>query len=231
MRALLVAALAVFVVVVPAPVAAPHVGGTAFGPWVGLWGPGPGPIGTFTYTVITGDPNLIFFRFDLDVDGRWDFPSQAGGGPIGIWATWTSVTKQHTEPTRGACVQAWDGVSTRLEGGVYVAKGPIGCTTFLTLTPDQWSRQSQGRFVWARFDVPSWLDPAGFGRRRAEVEGLRALPWPPVPHPGEDEGLPWLFRVNRQDLTDLLGPGTHTVHIILPWEGATFTAWDTVTIL
>jgi len=231
MRALLVAALAVFVVVVPAPAAAPHVGGTSLGPWVGLWGCPPGVLGICRFSVELTSGVLIFFRFDLDADGRWDYPDQTGAGPIGRWTTMTAVTKQHTEPTRGACVQAWDGVSTRLEGGVYVAKGPTGCTTFLTLTPDRWSRQSQGRFVWARFDVPSWLDPADFGRGRVEVEGLRALPWPPIPHPGEDEGLPWLFRVNRQELTDLLGPGAHAVHIILTWEGATFTAWDTVTIL
>jgi len=231
MRALLVAALAVLVLAVPAPAAAPHIGGTSLGPWVVLWGAGPGLTGDIVYTAETGDSTLIFFRFDLNVDGQWDYPDQTGGGSLGRWTTATTIPMHHTEPTRGACVQAWDGVSTRLEGGVYVAKGPIGCTTFLTLTPDRWSRQSQGRFVWALFDVPSWLDPTDFGRGRAEVEGLRAIPWPPIPHAGEDEELPWMFRVNRQDLTDLLGPGTHGVHIAFSWEGETFTARDWVTIL
>ncbi len=232
MRALLVVALAaVFVLVVPIPAAAPHVGGTSLGRWVVLWGPGPGLTGELVYSAETRDAALIFFRFDFDVDGRWDYPDQIGGGSMGTWTTQTTAIRTHTEPTRGACVQAWDGVTTRVEGGARYPQGPIGCTTFLTLTPDRWSRDSPGRFVWARFDIPSWLDPTDFGRGRAEVEGLRALPWPVVPHPREDGGLPWLFRVNRLDLTDLLGPGTHGVHIAFSWKGETFTARDWVTIL
>src|SRR3990170_8334798 len=73
----------------------------------GAWPPGTvdagGPYGgptTFegdpaiTFTVTAYDPAIIFFRWDFNNDGKFDFPDQTGGGTIGKWTTLTSVDRQ-----------------------------------------------------------------------------------------------------------------------------------------
>jgi hypothetical protein len=55
------------------------------------------------------DPNLIFFRWDFNGDGKWD----TGDAASGNWVPDTQVTYRYLNMFDGlATVQAWDGVST-----------------------------------------------------------------------------------------------------------------------
>ncbi len=66
-----------------------------------------------TFTVQTNDPTIIFFRWDFNDDGIFDFPNQTGGGTLGRWSTLTSITWGFQHPYYGnIVVQGWDGVST-----------------------------------------------------------------------------------------------------------------------
>ncbi len=193
-----------------------------------LWGGIPGFVGDLTLSAEPTNETLIFFRFDFNADGTLDYPDQTGAGTLGRWTTQTTITRRFFEPFTRACVQAWDGLSTRVVGGVVVPRAPIGCSDYVEFIPGQWSGNSSGRSVYARFEIPAWLSRADFNPRLAEVEGLRALPWPPrdrEPDPGH-----WMFRVDRGELTRLLGTGTHTVHLTLRWAETTFTAAGQVTI-
>jgi len=224
------AGLAVLLLLIPVPpVAAPHMGGTSLGPWVTLSGC---PVGksdfACTFTATASGPTFVFFRFDFNADGVWDFPNQVGGGSLGKWSTLTTVTWGFTEPFRRACVQVWDGVSTRTVDGKVVPRGPIGCTDFLSIVPRWWNRHAHGGWVLARLEVPAGLPRQDFDPSHAELEGIPAIPWPP----GAGWGTPFfLFRVDRDALGALLGPGFHDVHLTVAWAGATFTATGAVTIL
>ena len=92
----------------------------------GAWPPGTvdagGPYGgpdafegstTITFTVSAYDPAIIFFRWDFNNDGVFDYPDQTGGGLIGRWTTLTSVDRNFNDNYYGDVVaQGWDGVST-----------------------------------------------------------------------------------------------------------------------
>jgi hypothetical protein len=55
------------------------------------------------------DPNLMFFRWDFNGDGKWD----TGDAASGNWVPDTIVPHQYLNMYNGlATVQAWDGVST-----------------------------------------------------------------------------------------------------------------------
>src|SRR3990170_9023118 len=65
-----------------------------------------------TFTVTTYDPTILFYRWDFNNDGKFDYPDQTGGGSIGIWTTETTVTKQFFDNFYNpVVVQGWDGVS------------------------------------------------------------------------------------------------------------------------
>ena len=230
MRKLVVAGMlaAMTLIVTSAPVAAPHIGGTRLGPAVVLWGGEPGYVGDLTLTAEPLDPTLLFYRFDTNADGSWEYPSQAGCGSFGCWTTESTMTRRFFEPFVRACVQAWDGVSTRVVDGVPRPRAPIGCTDYVEFVPPRWSRFSPGRIVHAHLEIPTWLSRADFNPRLAEVEGLHAILWP-WRDPEPDQGH-WMFRVDRQELTRLLGPGTHTIHLTLRWADATFSAAGQVII-
>lgn len=187
-------------------------------------------VGACTFTVVAS-PTILFFRYDLDADGDWEFPDPTGGGTSGKWTTLTSVTTTFVGPSRGVCVEGWDGVTVRTIDGNVVPWGPRGCTVFSDVQPDRWDRNSPDRFVWVTFHVPPWLSPRDFSPRGAEVEGIRALLWPFNDRLGDRDPGEWLFRVDRGTLTLLMGPGTHWVHLALPWSGTSFTSGDMVTIL
>jgi len=77
---------------------------------IDLGGPYFGCVGdTVTFRAVpSGSPPLVFFRFDLNGDGRWDVPA---GGLVG-WDTVTTVNYRYGAPFTGkAKVEAWDGVS------------------------------------------------------------------------------------------------------------------------
>ncbi|HKZ64187.1 MAG TPA: hypothetical protein VJ400_07080 [Thermoplasmata archaeon] len=94
----------------------------------------PGDVNIVCQFVATpSSPNLMFFRFDFNRDGLWDYPSQDGGGTFGIWAMDTRVYIFFSEPFWDACVQAWDGTSTRREGDEVFPDGPVGCTDFTSV--------------------------------------------------------------------------------------------------
>src|SRR5438093_6622650 len=68
-----------------------------------------------TFNVTVNDPTLVFFRWDFNNDGVFDYPVQTGGGNLGKWTTTTSVTKQFYDDYFGkVVVEGWDGVSTRV---------------------------------------------------------------------------------------------------------------------
>ena len=65
-----------------------------------------------TFTVTTNNPTIIFFRYDFNNDGVFDFPSQAGAPTLGRWSTLMSVTWGFQHPYYGdVVIQGWDGVS------------------------------------------------------------------------------------------------------------------------
>src|SRR3990170_814297 len=65
-----------------------------------------------TFTVTTNNPTIIFFRYDFNNDGVFDFPSQAGAPTTGRWSTLMSVTWGFQHPYYGdVVIQGWDGVS------------------------------------------------------------------------------------------------------------------------
>ncbi len=73
-----------------------------------------GPAITFTATA--NDPTIIFYRWDLNADGVFDFPDQTGAGNLGRWTTSNVVTKVFNDDFFGQIVvQGWDGVSTTIQ--------------------------------------------------------------------------------------------------------------------
>ena len=230
MRRGLLLVLAVLLLL-PPPAAAPHIGGTSLGQAVTLSGCRIGvPNVTCTFTATPWDRNLIFFRFDFNADGTWEFPSQVGAGPFGRWTTLSSVTWFLREPFRRACVQAWDGVSTRTVDGQLVPRGPIGCTDFVRISPRWWNHLPLGggarAFVRVTLEVPAWLSLSDFDPTRAELEGMRPIEWHPGPGARE-----FTFLVDRLQLWRFLGLGSHDVHFTIVWAGATFTGAGHVLIL
>ncbi len=68
-----------------------------------------------TFTVTSNDPTIIFFRWDFNGDGIYDYPDQTGASSLGFWTTQTTVSKQFFDNFYGnIVVQGWDGVSTTI---------------------------------------------------------------------------------------------------------------------
>src|SRR5437867_8576317 len=60
------------------------------------------------FQVALSDPALLFFRWDLNGDGFYDYPSQTGGGPIGTWTTESQLTIRYDrEGSWRVCLQGW----------------------------------------------------------------------------------------------------------------------------
>lgn len=222
------AVLGIALVALPLPAAAPHIGGSAPHPFVALTGCPPGTRSMCTVEVAAASPDIVFFRFDIDADGDWDFPDQTGGGQLGKWTTNTAVTRRFSGFSLGVCVQGWDGTSTARVRGEDVPHGPRGCNAFAEFLPETWRRDSADRILCVRLYVPSWLNHRDFSPRGAEVEGLPAEFWPF--RDCWSGPRPWTFLVDRVELTRLLRPGSHWVHLLVPWAGMSFTAADIVTI-
>src|SRR3990170_3912961 len=88
----------------PAPTAASVDAGGPYG------GPGTYEGGTIVFTATVDDPNLMFFRWDFNGDGKWD----TGDAASGNWVPDTTVPHQYLNMYSGlATVEAWDGVSTK----------------------------------------------------------------------------------------------------------------------
>ena len=69
-----------------------------------------------TFSVQAFDPSVIFFRYDLNGDGTFDFPSQTGCPPTGCWTTLTTFSQRFNDNFYGDIeVQGWDGISTTIQ--------------------------------------------------------------------------------------------------------------------
>ncbi len=192
---------------------------------------------TCTFTIEVRDPALIFFRWDLDADGGWDYPGPGSDWTSGIALTVDPWSPYYDPAIPRVCAQGWDGVSTVDEGGVLVPKGPISCTdpSFLgtiVMRPGQWSRHSAGRWVTAFLELPESMDPGSLVVGSVSLEGIPAVAMPRDGWRAGGNGVAgWMFKVDRAALTERLGPGTHTVRLQGEWTEGTFTAVDRVTIL
>ncbi len=192
-----------------------------------------------TFTVEVHDASLIFFRWDLDEDGTWDYPVGGGGWTDEIAVTVGPSSPYYDPAIPRVCAQGWDGVSTDDEGGVPVPRGPTSCSDpsvvivgTLVVRPGQWSRHSTGRWVTAFFDLPDDVDAEGLVAGTVTLEGVPAVA---VPRDGWRAGgngtAEWVFKVDRVTLTERLGPGTHTVHLQGEFAEGTFAAVDDIRIL
>ena len=69
-----------------------------------------------TIEVTVYDPQIIFFRYDFENDGIFDYPDQTGAGSLGRWTTQTLVTRTFNDNVFGeVLVEGWDGISTTIE--------------------------------------------------------------------------------------------------------------------
>ena len=82
-----------------------------------------------TITVSPLDPSILFYRYDLNADGVFDYPVQTGGGTIGIWTTESTLTRTYMDNFYGdIVVEGWDGVSTIVQ--IRAGTNMNGQTTF-----------------------------------------------------------------------------------------------------
>ena len=66
-----------------------------------------------TFTVTPLDPTILFYRWDFDGDGLFDYPDQTGCGSIGCWTTEMEITRHFDDNFYATLVvEGWDGVST-----------------------------------------------------------------------------------------------------------------------
>jgi len=192
--------------------------------------------------VISFNPAIVFFRWDLNGDTVWDVPDQTGGGPLGRWTTDPTVTVApgaawYDPDAATACVQGWDGASTVVVGGVVEPDGPVVCSTpylnaRLLVRPGHWSNASQGHWVRAFLHLPRTANATALDVSTVALEGVAPVSAEEgTNHPSEGAGgATWIFRFDRQALTAAWGPGRHEVHLTAAWEGGTLTATDVVTI-
>jgi len=47
--------------------------------------------------VTPNDPTILFYRYDLTGDGKFDYPDQTGCGSLGCWTTESSVTRRFND--------------------------------------------------------------------------------------------------------------------------------------
>ena len=98
----------------------PSTPGTRYsGAGVDFGGPYGGPDvlegSDITFTVTPNDPTILFYRYDLTGDGKFDYPDQTGCGSLGCWTTESSVTRRFNDNFYATItVQGWDGVSTTI---------------------------------------------------------------------------------------------------------------------
>ena len=94
------------------------------GHWVGGEIDAGGPYGgastfegdTLSISVTIFDPTIIFLRYDFDGNGVFDFPDQAGAGPLGRWTTLTTVEHTYNDNFfTDIIVEGWDGISTTIQ--------------------------------------------------------------------------------------------------------------------
>jgi len=243
--------VAAFVAVAgPATGPAPAVGGSAGG--------GTAPAGTSllidgsTACYATGepcvflvtplDPSFLFYRWDLDGDGLWDFPSQVAGGPLGRWTVVAQVavgpdSAFYDPAALRVCVQGWDGASTIVIGDLVQPDGPVVCTdTFanaeIRVRPGHWSESSQGAWVKVSLRLFATADPGKLDLSSLALESLS----PTLLEEGSDHpsggagGANWVLWFDREALTAKLGPGTQTVHLSGVWGDGALGATGVVTI-
>jgi hypothetical protein len=175
---------------------------------------------------------VILYRWELDDDGIWDLP------PVGLWGLDTIVTSVYFGPLPArVCVEAWDGFSTKSEGGLIVLDTLFTCVDpqdpgdvvegDMQVRPGQWSHRSRGGWVTVHLHLPSNVDAEDVDPSTVTLEGLPVAPG----RMGHGAGGPdWTFRVDRRALTALLGPGTHSVELQGTIGAGTFTATDVLTI-
>ena len=221
--------LAVSAILIPA--GAPHHGGVIAGQGLSITGVCPGNPGICEFTAGVQDPSLIYFRWDLNGDGIFDVPYQAGGGPFGRWST--DVTISFTASAGGrrmVCAQGWDGVRARGVAPDRVPVGPVVCKVLLlggnfTVTPASWDVYSTGS-VFASWSVPAGFSPHTSVPRVTTIAGVPATPVPTLRIPGSS--LVTTFEVDRAALTAALGPGAHNIRLWGVWDEGTFSVWGGV---
>ena len=164
------------------------------------------------------DPTLVFFRWDFNGDGIWDFP----------WTT--DLVVGHRSSDIGVIrviLQGWDGVST-LNGEPTgpVAGKDLVLGNALEFGPAAWNRSSSG-WMSAVWEYPRGFQPPGGRPAKALVysslgsTGVPAIPLPRSPHTRlEPVGV--AFRVDQALLTQVLGSGTHRVWIWGQWGSYEF---------
>jgi len=202
----------------PQAVDAMHHGGGGFS----MWGGCPGNPGLCEFGLTISDPNLIFFRWDFNGDGRWD----SGGGPANPWVAELRIS--FAAPVAGfrwVSAHAWDGITTVYVAPYWVPIGPVECKSLLlggdfAISPSSWDRASTGDLV------ASWTLPAAFFPdtplpKTATVAGVPATPMPTMRIPGRP--IVATFGVDRTALTAALGPGTHYVRLWGIWDEKPFT--------
>ena len=182
------------------------------------------------FTAKTLWPSLIFFRWDFDNDGEWDTGSSASGH-------WTSeVPVRHAYHQEGllfVCVQAWDGFTSKWEGGTYVPIGPVLChalvlSSELILYPNAWDRGSTGR-VTLTWDLPLDFTPKTPRAQDVTVNGVHATAGLVFRGPPGEPILAY-FYVDRVALSAGLSPGTYDAMLRGTWDDAWFFAHGEFTI-
>ena len=69
-----------------------------------------------TFQLNVYDPAILFFRYDWENDGVFDYPDQEGAGMDGRWTTETTVTWRFNDNVFGEIlVEGWDGISRTIE--------------------------------------------------------------------------------------------------------------------
>ena len=178
------------------------------------------------FAVTVSSPSLVLFRWDLNGDGLWDTGYPSNGGWISEMVIFTSYD---SDGVRRVCVQAWDGVTTRLVNGRREPVGPIACRTYafsmdLGFWPSSWDRNSTGQVTLLLYVQHEFVFPT----RRAQF----ALIWAPwgaddVPlkvgftfrMPGSDPTLMY-FTADRAAITAAFGPGRHEEVMWAVWGAA-----------
>lgn len=184
----------------------------------------PGTPGTCAFGVSVLDPGLLFFRWDFEGDGVWDFPSNDG------WST--EVTVAYSYAAGGphtACVQAWDGVAAWTADG-RLKFGPVTCLPLLlggdfSLTPPSWDGAFAGT-VLAAWAVPATFVPDASAPESVTIGGVPAITMRVLGRPTQP--FVALFVVNRAALSAMLGPGTHYVRLSGVWNSSSFSVWGGV---
>jgi len=160
------------------------------------------------FTAIKTNPSIIFYRFDANNDGVYDFPSQAGCPTMGCWTTINLfLMSRILDGLLESCVQGWDGASVQ-DGKPLAA---TACSRIIlggTLTIIHWL---------AILRLPDGYDTSRVVRGSVTLEDLpvREVPgWPPPTK---------AYEVDLAALRARLGSGPHVVNMRGLWETTRFT--------